>query len=270
MSKVIKSAHVANLAPLPVHRLRILQLNETGEETGPEIFKPDAEELEKVRESILKETEEMVADLINQAKEQAQVIIAEAHDEAEAILANARQEGENLRTQAFQQGLQEGQKQALAQWEEKISALTAIIRAATENKRRALKEAEELMVELVLAISARILKALPEINPDYLRGQVEAVVEKVLDSEQGILYVAPQAVEQVSGWLDEIIANHPTLRKLRIQPDSSLSPGSVILETQYGRVEAILEEQMQLLAESLKGVMEDELDSEEMALSGVN
>jgi len=270
LSKVIKSTHVANLEAIALHLMGRWNLDEAGDKQEGVHSSRVLEEMEQLRENILRETETMVSDLINQAREQAAAIIAEAHDQAEELLAKARQEGEALRQQAMEQGKEEGWQHAQAQWAEKIAALTTVIETATTEKKRAIIAAEELMLELVLAISARILKRLPELDPEYLRGQLEAVVEKVMDSEQGILYVNPQSAMAVNGWLDEIIASHPTLRKLKVQPDSSLSPGSVILETQYGRVEAIVEEQLQNLGASLKGVIEDELDSEEMALSGVN
>lgn len=270
MSKVIKSTHVANLETIALHRMRRWNMNEAvysqEEPRGSRVI----EEMEALRENILRETETMVSDLINQAREQAAAIIAEAHDQAEELLARARQEGEVLRRQAIEQGKAEGWQYALAQWEEKIADLTTIIETAAAEKRKAIRAAEELMLELVMAICARILKRLPELDAEYLRGQLEAVVERVMDSEQGILYVNPQSALAVKGWLDEIIASHPTLRKLKVQPDSSLSPGSVILETQYGRVEAIVEEQLQNLSVNLKGVIEDELACEEVALSGGN
>ena len=117
----------------------------------------------------------------------------------------------------------------------------AVIQLAEQfaiERTRYFADVEAEVVRLALAIAARVLHREAALDPLLLRGAVKVALEKVQEESRVTLRV-PE--EQAEGW-EEIVAGAKVA--VRIEADSQLEDGEMVLETMVGRVELGMKAQL--------------------------
>ncbi|MCS7044459.1 MAG: FliH/SctL family protein [Bryobacteraceae bacterium] len=161
--------------------------------------------------------------------------------------AKWRAESEAARRDAYQQGLEEGRRQAAAQWDAALQRLARSLEEIAGYKPRLRLEAEREVVELALAIARRILRRELHIDPEAVLGLVKAAMEKAAQREITEIRVHPGHAELVRAHLARIGAPEA----LEVRADAALEPGAVVLETARGLVDASIETQLDEIGRAL-------------------
>ncbi len=151
--------------------------------------------------------------------------------------AQWRAELDAVRREAYHQGLEEGRRQAAAQWDAAQQRLARSLEEIAGCKPRLRLEAEREVVELALAIARRILRRELHIDPEAVLGLVKAAMEKANQREVTEIRVHPAHAEVVRAHLTRIGAPEA----LELVPDPTLEPGAVVLETARGLIDASIE-----------------------------
>ena len=146
--------------------------------------------------------------------------------------------------QAHQQGYAEGQAaghQAQATQIEAMQVkLARTIEEITSLRPRYRQEAEQDLVALALMIARRILHRELTVSPEALLGLVKAALEKIDAREVNRVRVSRQDSAMVREFFEKMGLPH----RIEVAADPSLGPGSVILESQRGSLDASVDTQL--------------------------
>ena len=146
--------------------------------------------------------------------------------------------------EAIERGRSEGEasaRQALNQQFETEMARAArlmddLIAAGPKLRRRA----EEDMVRLAVAIARRVLHREITVDSDAILGLVKAAFARI--DQREIVQVRTDAT--LMGTMQRIIQTLDPGRKINLVVDAALQPGSLILETSRGQLDASVETQL--------------------------
>jgi len=151
--------------------------------------------------------------------------------------------GQHVR-QAHQQGYEEGRaagRELLAgQLEAMQGRLARTIEELASLRQRYRREAEQDVVSLALAVARRILHRELTVSPDALLGLIKAALDKMEAREVNQVRVAPEDAPMVRDFFDRM----GLPRRIEVTSDPGLAPGSAILESTRGWLDASVDTQL--------------------------
>jgi flagellar assembly protein FliH len=150
--------------------------------------------------------------------------------------------------QRLRQAQQQGHEEGLADARQAVSAqleamqlkLARSIEEITGLRPRLRHEAEQDVVSLALAVARRILHRELTVSPDALLGLVKAALAKLDAREVNRVRVARQDAGMVQAFFEKMGLPH----RIEVLADPALAPGSVILESDRGFLDASVDTQL--------------------------
>jgi flagellar assembly protein FliH len=169
--------------------------------------------------------------------------------DAQADLAHAR-------AAAIQEGYDAGMAQAQAEVKAQFaSALAAMQSAASEmvSQRDALCDAvEPAAVSLALAGAEQIVGAALEIKPELVENAARGALRRLIERDHVIMLVNPADLDHMRGLVPEMIEQLGGIESLDVQAERRVTPGSVIVQTPKGDVDARLDTRMAQLGDVVR------------------
>jgi len=165
---------------------------------------------------------------------------AQMAQEAERRLQQARQEG-------FQQGLASAKAETAAEFQALTKRVAETIAELAEIRPRLRRQSEADLIQLALAIARRILHRELAVDPDALRGLVQAALEKLQEQEICRVRVHPSQ----EALLRSLLQRHPLARGVEFLPDPTLDRGAAVFETARGNLDASVETQLREIEQGL-------------------
>lgn len=153
-----------------------------------------------------------------------------------------------LRETAAAEGRADGRRAGLAEVAIELDRIHATNRALLANE-------DGRVVELALAIVARIAPRL-DVN-QLLPPLVDAAVAEIQAEQVLQVRVAPALVPAIEADLDRLRADHPYIAAFQVVADDTLAPTDCVLQSESGRVEAGLHEQLAAIATALRGAAQE-------------
>ncbi len=203
-----------------------------------------------------KQVEEMLqqADLsIDEMKQQAS---REAAMEAEQLKNRASEEGQAQgHATGLRQGLDEAKQQMSIQVQQTCDQCNAMLATAEQEARQILQEAEPKIIDLVMAISRKIIVNEVETRPAAVLELVRGALSRVRDQNQIIIHVSPDDYEfilQSRRILQAVVGAEQTLT---VTADAVLGKGGCLIETSFGTVEAGIDTQLESIRRVLQGML---------------
>jgi len=213
---------------------------------------------QEAADALYHETKVMLEELVAQAQIKADDIILKAKEEAQILVETAAQESQVIRDDAYREGYAEGEKQGLEKVESEIKPLyrqvLSLIEEINRDKENLYKKREKDVVELVLAITEKVLGTVVEAKPEIICHIVKNSLEQVRDAEKIIVKVNPIHIPYLSGY-EELFKDIYT-EKLQIVDDPAIEQGDCQIVTENGFLDSIIEEQIVLLRQALLEVVE--------------
>ncbi|TAM48930.1 MAG: HrpE/YscL family type III secretion apparatus protein [Paraburkholderia sp.] len=187
--------------------------------------------------------------ILTQAREEARAIVDAAHAQAETIVDAAHREYES----AAQRGYQAGEKQALADWMDRLADVGDEQRQIQTKLRERLAEIVTLAVEQIVRVQQsetlfeRALTTIDRIveGATYLRVRVSPV-----DYEKACI-----AFERLSARWRELGRPFP----LSVVADKRLEAGSCICESDFGSIDASLTTQLRAMRSAVARALKHSL-----------
>jgi type III secretion protein L len=173
---------------------------------------------------------------------QAEQIVADAQAQADAIVAGAQAAFEAERERGYQEGLERARLQQAEQMIENV-ALTVDYFGKIEDR----------MVSLVMQAVHKIMSDFDD--RDRVIATVRNVLSVVRNQKQMTLRLHDSEVELVRARLDDLLAAYPATGYVDVVGDNRLKPGSCILESDIGLVEASMEGQLAALQNAFQRVL---------------
>ena len=225
-----------------------------------EAGQPSLEAKPRLDEELLQAAKQQAAELLAQANQEINEMKVRAEretaQEAERIkAATAEAAKKQGHATGLQQGLDEAKRQMADQLKQTADICNAMVAAAEQESSRVLLEAEPKIIELVLAISRKIICDEVEERPAVVLGLVRGALERVRDQNQIIIHVSPEDYEfilQSRQLLQTVVGAE---RSLTLTADAVLGKGGCLIETSFGTVEAGIDTQLESIRRVLQGML---------------
>lgn len=191
------------------------------------------------------EAEAYAARVRKEAEEEAAARVAKAEAEAAEVEAEARRRG-------FDAGYEEALAEGRAQAKEALARLTAIVAGAKAVRREALAAAEDGAVDVVLAVAKVLVLREIERDEDLIRRLLGVAAREVSATERVTLRVASRDLEaapDLAAFLRNAIEG---LREAEVVADPLIEPGGLVIETNFGRVDARLQSRLAEIERTLR------------------
>jgi len=173
--------------------------------------------------------------------------ISELKDE---IFTKAKLEGH---AEGFKAGEEEAKLKFETEYKIQLNNLTQMI-DGFENVKPEVKAAQEkFLLEVVFKIVAQVVHRELQSDKEYLIRTIHDVLEKVESREQLRILVAESELKQIYSILPELEKQYSSLKNISIDPSQQLGPFDVVLETDWNRVDATLDSQLESFKQLMSG-----------------
>jgi flagellar biosynthesis/type III secretory pathway protein FliH len=201
-------------------------------------------------------------------------LFREVRAQESAILKAANEKALVLEQQAYEKGFAQGEKDGLELGEKRLEAVVQNAQrliAEIESHREGLYEAfEKEMVQLVLAISKKILVHPPALKEETILSTVHAAFKHVLDQRNVTIRLHPSDYGILTAHPDRLPWPSGESGRVKMVKDPSISRGGCYLETAFGDVDGTIEGQFeQIVAFVWKAFEQEELCAEPLKAGGV-
>ena len=184
----------------------------------------------------------------------------------EQVLIRLKGIEEKAYAEAYALGLQDGRQKAFDETKGSIQGsldrLGHMVEELTQIKRKLLIDNEKQIVLTIFHLAKKLALQEVKANPESVKLVLRKALENAQGDEELTLRVNPQDLEFIESVKKE--AGNPLERiaKLRIEVNDKITPGGCILETNYGVVDATVEQRLAKLWDVLdskipKGVQEE-------------
>jgi flagellar assembly protein FliH len=210
-------------------------------------------------DGIIKAAEDAAFQEVKRKTDEAQVIKRQAEDDAEAIIANAKQKAieleaaaraafDNQKKEAHEQGFQAGQEEGFntgkAEAERLVKRTQVVLERAQDKRAEILAETEQQIVDLVLLISRKVVKAISEAQRQVVVSNVVQALRKVKGKGTIIIRVNMVDVRLTSEHIKDFIRLTEGAASIQVQEDSSIDQGGCVIETDFGEIDARISSQL--------------------------
>ncbi|MDR1785110.1 MAG: flagellar assembly protein FliH [Spirochaetaceae bacterium] len=217
-----------------------------------------AEITRKAREEAAAESEKQLAEnsaLKAGAEADAAETQKEARDEADRIIREAREAQDALkkeaqdagRAQGYDEGYQEGKKEA----DRLIGRLHTILDRLMERRQEILDETEQQVVDLVLLMARKVVKALSAQDREVVVSNVLEALKKVKGRGDVIIRVNMDDLEVAAAHKQEFVEAVEGGRNITLAEDSGVDKGGCLIETDFGAVDARIASQLKELEQKI-------------------
>lgn len=195
----------------------------------------------------------------------AENIVAEANAEAERIIAEARAEMEKERLEwtsereklaqaakqeGYEYGLELGKKEAERNFAGLIDKANQISNAARADYEEKLEGAQEEIINLAVTLAKKVWNQ-KEDEQEAFQSLVLQVIQEVKEYENISIFIDSDYVEYVHSLKHELIQCLPHHCHLNIYADTEASKGTCYIETDFGRIDASIDTQLNELKTKL-------------------
>lgn len=252
MSRLFKSNRVVLGEPL--------EINDT---TTPDIINEDKndkqnneDDNDEIYNEIVKKAEQKKKEIIEAAGKEADKLIEEASEKVENITKDAFSRGyEEGHEKGYIEGLQNGRQEGLDTVEVMKEELLDAKKKVADMKDRAFRDAEEKIVDLVLQISRKVIGEQVIENRDAILSIVKKALNRCPFSSKLMMRVAPEDYDIVVSSRDKLYREAEGISEMEILMENSLTPGSCVLETEAGYIDASMETQINRIEKSFKELL---------------
>ncbi len=171
-----------------------------------------------------------------------------APESAEAFATIQRLEAElaAARRQAFEAGLAEGEKRARAEFEPVAARMNAAIAELAGMRSEMRRRAERDVVQLALLIAKRVLHRELSVDENALTALARVIFERLSRAESYKVTVHPRFAKAIAAAVPPAIA-----AKVRIEADSAREPGTLIVDSPEGVIDASIDTQLEEIGRGL-------------------
>ena len=177
-------------------------------------------------------------------------IKAKATQKAVQIIAEAQADADSMLLQAQQQGYEQGIAQAQAELDEFRQAAgdtAAAVLSAIESQGQTITTAweKELTQLLQVAVEAGIGYELSENRAALINATFHSAIQELAAEQRAVVWVNPEDEPVVADIINA--AGQYLSERFQTKGDSNLSPGSIVLESNLGRLENTMEHRRALV-----------------------
>jgi flagellar assembly protein FliH len=187
--------------------------------------------------SIIEDAKQMYLKIIEEANSEAQAISSTAELESQKLMAAAREDG-------YREGHDSGYFEGSREAQSIIDEVSEIKKLLDERRESLYKEAEEQILQLILAISKKVIGDELKQNKESILSVVNQALQKCAFKKKLVLKISPHDSDLIKENKDKICMMVEGISDIDIVSDLSLSQGSCIVETPSGEINSSVDVQI--------------------------
>ena len=169
----------------------------------------------------------------------ADVQLRERFERAEAERAGERRD-------AFEQGRQRGEQQARAELQPVLEKLGAALSDLADLRPGLRRRAERDVVQLSLLIAKRVLHREISVDSEALSAMARVAFERLVRAESFRVRIHPRFAAAIRAVIPPVQA-----ARVVIEPDESCAPGTLVIHSSEGTVDASIDTQLEEISRGL-------------------
>lgn len=189
--------------------------------------------------------------LLEEAKRRGEAIVRQAQIDAKKLLEESRIHCQSALQQAERDGFELGRQKGMEASQNEMGAMFGVLRQMlaefVHGRELALRSSEGEIGRLAMKIAERVTQTMVTTNPEVIKNQVAAALERVKDREHINVRVNPQDIDVVRARKDTFFKLLEGPKTFEISADPKVDRGGVIIETNLGNVDARINTQLQAL-----------------------
>jgi len=210
-------------------------------------------------EQIIKDAEDAAAeeiqrgtaeagDIKRRAEDEAAKKISEASDKIKQMEAQSRATLENERKEAIEAGHTEGREAGFAEGKAEVERLIqrtqTVLQRAQDKRTEILAETEQEIINLVLLIARKVVKAITESQRNVIDLNVVQALRKVKGRGDIIIRVNMADLKLTTSHTKDYINLVEGVKSIQVVEDSTVDEGGCIIETDFGEIDARIASQL--------------------------
>lgn len=164
-----------------------------------------------------------------------------ALEEAAEILRQAGDQAESLRQEAYACGLDKGEAAGLALYEERLQELATLFAALNGERQAVLRQHEESMLPLITAMVDRLVYHEASLNPLVIQACLKKAMEFVVENSTVQIHLHADDLARLEKASLENVRLIEGKNRIQLVEDPSLAVGGCFLKTDFGEIDATLE-----------------------------
>lgn len=171
------------------------------------------------------------------------------------VLEKLHEVQENAYQEAYQLGLEEGREEAFnkntQEINEKLDALEVLFASIQNLKMELISNHETYFMKLLFHMASRLAHKELKENPEVLLEILRDVSSRLQSEQEVVVRVAPAQFEFIENLKNETKRELQFLKNMKFDPSEDVNPGGCIIETNYGQIDARVEERVDKLWQSI-------------------
>jgi flagellar assembly protein FliH len=196
---------------------------------------------------VKRKTDELQA-MKRNALDEAEQIIAEANEKARQIEEDSRNgfeaERKALEEEVRAKGKEAGFAEGKAEVERLIQRTQLVLQRAQDKRTEILEETEQEIINLVLLISRKVVKAISESQRDVILNNVVQALRKVKGKGNIIIRVNTADLKLATVNIQNFINRMEGVKNIQVMEDPTVDQGGCIIETDFGEIDARISSQL--------------------------
>jgi len=198
--------------------------------------------------------EETIEKQLQTAREQADAMIREAEIEAERIIEQAHRDAEEkmniVLEEARKKGYEKGYAEGKKQYEDLIKEAQMLKENCLHEYKQTLDGMESDIIDMILDIAKKVVGNEIQTNRNVVLELVKEAFDRCTNREKMILKVSSEDYNYVVENKEEILSAVEGIEDFDIKEDSSMKPGSCIVETPFGSVDTGIDTKISKIEET--------------------
>jgi flagellar assembly protein FliH len=155
--------------------------------------------------------------------------------------------------EGFKAGESEAKEKFEIEYKNKIASLNQLIEGFEKIKPEVMAAQEKFFLDAIFKITEQVIKREIQSDKEYLARTIHDVLEKVESREQLRILVSESQLQTIYSILPDLEKQYTGLKNISIDPSQNLGPFDVVLETDWNRVDATLDSQLESFKQLMSG-----------------
>jgi|GEM_PF-1492778 len=241
MAKVIKGSSNISMPPADLNDPQEEETGLINPETG---FSDVTRKKPAIVSKELFEANNEARKVLTEAEQKAQQLVTEAEDKAKDIIAQAEEEAARMKEQARQEGFAQGSHESADKY-------TQMILEHSQRLEKKESEVANQVLKLSMAIAKKIIGNTLQAQPETIVEMAKNHLVSVKQRREVFLCVSSSDLEMLRTHKRALLDQLGRAKEIEIRADDNLSPGSMLIETEAGSIDAKLETQLNIIEQKL-------------------
>lgn len=221
----------------------------------PQIVNEDAEDFVKGHDG--KSTDFQISDLVAEQSGVAKLQKQGLEEEVEAqALERLKEVEESAYKEAYDLGLVEGTEKAFEEkreeFQSRLEQIDSLIQDFEQMRQKMLTHNEGEFLKIVNEIASRIAFKNIEGDADSIIYVIQELIKEIQDNERINIKMSQQDMDFIEELRGKLTKDLDFLKRVKIEPDEDIRPGGCIIETDFGTIDATLEQRAAKVWETLE------------------